>query len=265
MKTPSTKRFSIKFGFSLVRTKGVRLGKMSDDVTSKIIQKALSEGRTYLLEPEAKEIIQSYGIPTTTFKIAKTPDEAVKHAEEIGYPVVLKIVSPDIIHKSDAGGVKVNLKNSTEVKTAFKEIEENVKKYKSNAKIIGILVQEYAPEGREVIVGMAKDPQFGPALMFGLGGIFVEVLKDVSFRVAPITRYDAEEMIKEIKGYPILEGIRGQPPVDLDALIDILLKVSDLSMDHPEIDQLDLNPIFAYPEGAKAVDARIILSPQGKA
>ncbi len=235
---------------------------MSNEVASKIIQKALDEGRTYLLEPEAKEVIRSYGIPTTNFKVAKTPDEAAKYAEEIGYPVVLKIVSPDIIHKSDAGGVKVNLKNKNEVIKAYNEIHENVKKYKSDAKITGILVQEFCPEGREVIVGMAKDPQFGPALMFGLGGIFVEVLKDVSFRVAPITRYDAEEMIKEIKAYPILQGIRGQPPADIEALIDILLKVSTLVIDHPEIDQLDLNPIFAYPKGAKAVDARIILSKQ---
>lgn len=234
---------------------------MSNDAVSKIIQKALNEGRKYLLEPEAKEVIRAYGIPTTNFKVAETVDEAVKYAEEIGYPVVLKIVSPDIIHKSDAGGVKVNLKSKEEVEKAFYEIHENVRKYKSNAEIKGILVQEFAPEGREVIVGMAKDPQFGPALMFGLGGIFVEVLKDVSFRVAPITRYDAEEMIKEIKAYPILQGIRGQPPADINALIDILLKVSDLVIDHPEIDQLDLNPIFAYPKGAKAVDARIILAP----
>ena len=235
---------------------------MSNEVVSKIIQKALNEGRTYLLEPEAKEIIRSYGIPTTSFRVAKTPDEAVRYAEEIGYPVVLKVISPDIIHKSDAGGVKVNLKNEDEVTKAYNEILENVKKYKSDAKITGILVQEFCPEGREVIVGMAKDPQFGPALMFGLGGIFVEVLKDVSFRVAPITRYDAEEMIKEIKAYPILQGIRGQPPADIETLIDILLKVSSLVTEHPEIDQLDLNPIFAYPKGAKAVDARIILSKQ---
>lgn len=233
---------------------------MSNEVVSKIIQKALDEGRTYLLEPEAKEIIRAYGIPTTKFKVARTPSEAVKYAEEIGYPVVLKIVSPDIIHKSDVGGVKVNLKNQDEVVKAFNEILENVKRHKSDARIVGVLVQEFCPEGREVIVGMAKDPQFGPALMFGLGGIFVEVLKDVSFRVAPITRYDAEEMIKEIKAYPILEGIRGQPPADIEALIDILLKVSNLVIEHPEIDQLDLNPIFAYPKGAKAVDARIILS-----
>ncbi|MBS7287170.1 MAG: acetate--CoA ligase family protein [Candidatus Freyarchaeota archaeon] len=235
---------------------------MSNEVASKIIRKALDEGRTYLLEPEAKEVIRSYGIPTTNFRVAKTPDEAVKYAEEIGYPVVLKIVSPDIIHKSDAGGVKVNLKNKDDVIKAYHEIYENVKKYKSDARITGILIQEFCPEGREVIVGMAKDPQFGPALMFGLGGIFVEVLKDVSFRVAPITRYDAEEMIKEIKAYPILQGIRGQPPADIEALIDILLRVSNLAIDHPEIDQLDLNPIFAYSRGAKAVDARIILSKQ---
>ncbi len=234
---------------------------MSDNV-SQIIQKALSENRTLLLEPEAKEVIKAYGIPVTKYKVAKTPEEAEKFAEEIGYPVVMKIVSRDVVHKSDAGGVKVNLKNVEEVKKAYKDIEQNVKKAVSNYKFEGMLIQEFAPEGREIIVGMTKDPQFGPALAFGLGGIFVEVLKDVSFRVAPITRYDAEEMMKEIKGYPILEGVRGQPPVDMDAIIQILLNVSKLVMEHPEIDEMDLNPIITYPDGAKTVDARIILSKQ---
>nr|MDO8082210.1 acetate--CoA ligase family protein [Candidatus Freyarchaeota archaeon] len=232
---------------------------MSNNV-SKIIQKALSENRTLLLEPEAKEVIKAYSIPVTKFKVAKSPEEAVKYAEEIKYPVVMKIVSRDVVHKSDAGGVKVNIKNGEEVKKAYGEIEKNVKKAVGNYKFEGILVQEFAPEGREVIVGMTKDPQFGPALAFGLGGIFVEVLKDVSFRVAPITRYDAEEMIQEIKGYPILKGVRGQKPVDFEAIISILLNVSKLVMEHPEINEMDLNPIITYPDGAKTVDARIILS-----
>jgi acetyl-CoA synthetase (ADP-forming) len=234
---------------------------MSNNV-DQIIQKALSENRTLLLEPEAKEVVKAYGIPVTRYKVAKSLEEAVKYAEEIKYPVVMKIVSRDVVHKSDAGGVKVNLKNAEEVKKAYREIEENVKKAVGNYRFEGMIIQEFAPEGREVIVGMTKDPQFGPALMFGLGGIFVEVLKDVSFRVAPITRYDAEEMIREIKGFPILQGVRGQKPVDMEAIINVLLNVSKLVMEHPEIEELDLNPIIAYPDGVKTVDARIILSKQ---
>jgi len=226
-----------------------------------IIEKARMEKRTYLLENEAKTIIRAYGIPVTKFKVARNIDEAIECAEKIGYPVVLKILSPDILHKSDAGGVKINLKNENEVKKAYEEIIENAKKFKADAKILGVLVQEYAPEPiAEVIVGMTKDPQFGPAIMFGLGGIFVEIFKDVSFRIAPLTEYDAKEMIREIKSYPILTGIRGKPPVDINKLVDIILKVSKLVTEYAEIDQLDLNPIFAYEKGAKTVDARIILS-----
>ena len=200
-----------------------------------------------------------YGIPVTRFKVALTSDEAVKFAEEIGYPVVLKIVSPDVIHKFDVGGVALNLKTLSEVKDAYEKILKNVKKHKPNAKIIGVLVQEMAPQSTEVIVGAIKDPQFGPALMFGLGGIFVEVLKDVTFRIAPITESDAREMITEVKAYPILKGYRGQPPADIDAIVSILLSTSKLVMAHQEIKELDLNPIMVYEKGAKTVDARIIL------
>jgi acetyl-CoA synthetase (ADP-forming) len=230
----------------------------------KIIHNALSSGRNFLLEPESKEIVGSYGMPVTKFKVAKTVEEAAKFAGEIGYPVVMKIVSTDVLHKSDVGAVKVNLKNADEVKSAFGEIARNVKKFKSDAKIAGYLIEQLAPQGHEVIVGMAKDPQFGPALMFGLGGIFVEVLKDVSFRIAPLTEYDAREMIQEIKGYPVLTGIRGQKPADINSLVDIILKVSKLVTEHAEIEQLDLNPIFVYQEGAIIVDARIILSTNGE-
>jgi len=220
---------------------------------------AQKEGRNYLLEPEAKIICMEYGIPVTRFKVALTQDEAVKFADQIGYPIVLKIVSPDIIHKFDVGGVILNLKNTTEVKEAYNKILENIKRHKPNANILGILVQEMAPSSTEVIVGATKDPQFGPALMFGLGGIFVEVLKDVTFRIAPITESDAKEMITEVKGYPILKGYRSQPPADIDAIVRILLNTSRLVMDHMEIRELDLNPIMVYEKGAKTVDARIIL------
>ena len=211
------------------------------------------------MEVEAKAICVEYHIPVTTFKLAKNKEEATEFAEQIGFPVVLKIVSPDIIHKSDAGGVKVNLKNTAEVRNAYKKILENAEKYDSVAKIVGVLVQEMAPQSTEVIVGAIKDPQFGQTLMFGLGGIFVEILKDVTFRVAPITREDAYEMIKKIKAYPLLTGYRKTPPADLDTIINVLLNASKLVMDYPEIKELDLNPIMAYETGAKTVDARIIL------
>jgi len=227
--------------------------------TSQTLRKVIEEGRKHLLEPEAKTVCVEYGIPVTKFKVSKNEAEAVKFAEEIGYPVVLKIVSPDIIHKSDVGGVIVGLKNAQEVRNAYKQILKNVKKHKAKAKIVGILVQEMAPSSTEVIVGAIKDPQFGPAVMFGLGGIFVEVLKDVTFRVAPITVDEARKMITEVKAYPLLKGYRNQPPADIEAIVQILLNTSRLVMEHQEIKELDLNPIMVYEKGAKTVDARIIL------
>jgi acetyl-CoA synthetase (ADP-forming) len=227
--------------------------------TAKIIHQAKKENRKALLETEAKTICAEYGIPVNKFQLAKTEKEASTYADEIGYPIVLKIVSPDIIHKSDAGGVKVNLKNSQEVAATYRQIIENAKKYKADAKIVGVLVQEMAPQSTEVIVGAIKDPQFGQTIMFGLGGIFVELLKDVNFRVAPIMAEDAKEMITQLKAYPLLNGYRNTPPADIDALVSILCSVSRLVMENPEIKELDLNPVMAYPKGAKTVDARIIL------
>lgn len=227
--------------------------------TADVFAQAQKERRKYLLEPEAKIVCMEYGIPVTRFKVALTQDEASGFADQIGYPVVLKIVSPDILHKWDLGGVILNLENTTDVKNAYDKILENVKRHKPDAKIVGVLVQEMAPSSTEVIVGSIKDPQFGPALMFGLGGVFVEVLKDVTFRIAPITETDAREMITEVKGYPILKGYRGQPPADIDAIVEILMNTSRLVIDHMEIKELDLNPIMVYENGAKTVDARIIL------
>ena len=224
-----------------------------------ILSKVKREGRKFLLEPEAKIVCKKYGIPVTDFKLAKNEAEAVKFAEEIGYPIVLKIVSPDIIHKSDVGGVVVGLKTAKDVRNAYKQILESIKKHKADAKIVGVLVQEMAPSSTEVIVGAIKDPQFGPAIMFGLGGIFVEVLKDVTFRIAPITVDEAREMITEVKAYPLLKGYRNMPPADIEAIVQILLNASRLVMEHQEIKELDLNPIMVYEKGAKTVDARIIL------
>jgi len=200
-----------------------------------------------------------YAIPVTTFKLAKNEKEAAKFAEQIGFPVVLKIVSPEIIHKSDAGGVIINLKNASEVQDACRKILENAKKYNAAARIDGVLVQEMAPQSTEVIVGAIKDPQFGQTLMFGLGGIFVELLKDVTFRIAPIAQQDAEEMITEVKAYPLLKGYRNTPPTDINAIVKVLLNTSKLIMAYPEIKELDLNPVMAYEKGAKTVDARIII------
>jgi len=237
----------------------VTCGEMILNQTAKIINQASKEKRNTLLETEAKIILTEYNIPVTKSNLAKNDKEATDYADRIGYPIVLKIVSPDIIHKSDAGGVLINLKTSSDVAGAYKKIIENVKKYRADARILGVLVQEMAPQSTEVIVGAIKDPQFGQTVMFGLGGIFVELLKDVNFRVAPITAEEAKEMITQLKTFPLLNGYRNTPLADLDALIRIICNVSRLVMEQPVIKELDLNPIMAYPKGAKAVDARIIL------
>ena len=231
---------------------------MSEKIT-KIFGQARTEGRNFLLEHEAKTVCKEYGIPVTALKIAKTAEEAAEYSEEIGYSTVFKIISPDVIHKFDVGGVILNINSREEAKKAYSQIGENVKKHNPNAKIDGILVQEMAPRSIEVIVGAIKDAQFGPTLMFGFGGTFVELLKDVSFRIAPINEEEAKEMISEVKAYPLLRGYRGQPPADIDTLEKILLSTSRLVMDHQEIKELDLNPVMVYENGAKTVDARIIL------
>ncbi len=225
----------------------------------KVISQAVKEGRKALLEPEAKVICAEYNIPVTAFKVAKSDKEAAEYAEEIGFPIVLKIVSPDIVHKTDAGGVILNLKTKAEVQNAYWKIMQNVAKFKSDARVVGVLVSEMDPQATEVIIGALKDPQFGQTVMFGLGGIFVEILKDVTFRVAPITEQEAAEMIVEVKAYPLLNGYRNTPAADVNALVNTLMCVSKLVMDHPEIKELDLNPIMAYEKGVKVVDARIIL------
>ena len=232
---------------------------MKNGAVSKIFNSAGDDGRDFLFEHEAKELCALYGLPVTRIKVAETEEKTVEAAGEIGFPVVLKIVSPQVLHKSDVGGVLVNVKDTEGVKEGYNEILKNVKAKVPEAEITGILVQEMAPWGTEVIVGSTKDPTFGPTLMFGLGGIFVEVLKDVNFRLAPITRMDAEEMVKEIKAYKILEGVRGKPPADQEAIVSILLKTSKMLMECPEIKELDMNPVLVYEKDAKIVDARVIL------
>ena len=217
-----------------------------------VLSQARAEGRTLLNEVEAKDLLRDAGVPVTATTLATTREAAQSQAEAAGYPVVLKIVSPDIVHKSDVGGVKLNLANKSEVGEAYDAVVANSLKAVPNAKIVGVAVQHMAPQGTEVIVGMTTDPQFGPVMMFGLGGIMVEVLKDVSFRLVPLTDKDAGQMIKEIKGHPILEGVRGQPPADIAALRSAIVKVSEFVAKHPEVRELDLNPMFAYPEIGRA-------------
>lgn len=224
-----------------------------------IILKAKSEKRTILTEIEAKQIFTEIGINCTDTRLAKTKQEALSISEEIGYPVVLKISSVDITHKSDAGGVKVNLSDEKAVEAAFDKILTSANEKYPDADIEGISVQGMAKPGIEVIIGMTKDPQFGPVIMFGLGGVMVEVLKDVSFRIIPLHQRDASAMIKGIKGYKLLEGYRGEEPADIECLENILLKLSDFIEKTPEIKEIDMNPVFAYKDGALVVDARILL------
>jgi acetyl coenzyme A synthetase (ADP forming)-like protein len=227
-----------------------------------VIAQARGDGRTSLTEIEAKEVFAAYGLQVTSTILAKSESEAVKLAKEIGFPVVMKIVSPDILHKSDAGGVKVNIKDEEGVRDAFRTIMANSLKYKASANIHGIAVQEMAPWGTEVILGSVNDPTFGPTIMFGLGGIFVEVLKDVTFRVAPVASNQALRMLTEIRGAPILAGVRGEKPRDRDALANTICMYSTMILDlQGEISESDANPVLVYEEGRglKVVDARIIL------
>jgi acyl-CoA synthetase (NDP forming) len=217
------------------------------------------KSQNLLTEVESKELLKKAGIPVVEAKLSRSKKEAISISKEMGFPVVMKISSSDVVHKSDSGGVKLGLANATQVGKAYGEIISSVKQAYPEAQIESVSVQPMAPSGVEVIVGMSKDPQFGPVLMFGLGGILVEVLKDVSFRIVPVTERDAREMIREIKGYPILEGYRGQKPASIPALEKLIVKVSQFVEKNPQIKELDLNPIFAYPDKAVAVDARIIL------
>ncbi|GAB4112047.1 MAG: acetate--CoA ligase family protein [Candidatus Caldatribacteriota bacterium] len=224
----------------------------------RIIQKAKEEKRS-LLETEAKELLREYGIPVPDYKLIKSKDDLVKLSQEINFPIVMKIVSPDIIHKSESGGVKIDIKDEQKAILAYQEIMENVKRYNSQARIEGVIVYSFIPKQTEVIIGMIKDPHFGPVIMFGLGGIYVEVLKDISFRIIPIEKKDAEEMIAEIKGVEILKGVRGESPGDIQAIEDVLMKISRLVEENPEIKELDLNPIFVFEKGLQVIDARMIL------
>ena len=210
-----------------------------------------------LTEHEAKKVLSKYGIPVTQGSIAKSADEAFRIVSSIGFPVAMKISSPDISHKTDVGGVVLNIKKE-EVKAAYSDMISRISTAVPGANIEGVLVQQMSPSGHEVIVGLKKDAQFGHALMFGLGGIFVEIYKDVSFRVTPIDKKEALEMISEIKGYPILKGIRGRKPADIDAVAKVLVSVSEMAQKE-NIIELDINPLIVGEKGAIAVDARAMV------
>lgn len=228
---------------------------MSDPIAA-----ARAAGRTLLTEVESKELLHNAGIPVTVSKLATTADEAAKIARSIGYPVVMKIVSGDIAHKSDVGGVMLGLKTAKAVKEGFDAMMERVRANAPGARIDGVAVQQMAEPGTEVIVGLTTDPQFGHVMMFGLGGIFVEVLKDVAFRIVPLEARDASQIVREIKAFPVLEGVRGQAGADLAALEKLLLQVSEFAVAHPEVRELDLNPVLARPDGVIAVDARVVVA-----
>lgn len=229
-----------------------------------IIETALQEGRNALLEHEGKALLKMHDAPVTPDRLARTPDEAVKLAKKMKGRVALKIVSPHILHKSDAGGVRLGLKKPEEIRNAFNEILRRAKEYKPEADIKGCVVSPMAGEGVEIIIGTKIDPQFGPVIMFGIGGILVEVVKDVSFMVLPISRTAPIKMVKEIKSYPILKGVRGRPPADQQAIARLLLKVSEIIEAYPVIKEMDLNPVIVHEEGLTIVDVRIILKEKGE-
>ncbi|MBM3136153.1 MAG: CoA-binding protein, partial [Chloroflexi bacterium] len=226
------------------------------------VEASRQAGRTVLGPIEAETLLRAYGIPLAASRLARTAEEAVAAAAALGYPVALKIVSPQVLHKTEAGGVRLALGDASAVRQAFAEVVATAKAYAPDATIEGVLVQRQAgSNGHEVIVGMKRDEQFGPVVLVGLGGVFTEVLRDTALRVAPLTIADAQAMLQELRGYQLLAGARGQPPADLDALAGVLVRIADLALACPALAELDLNPVFVYPQGqgCLAVDARLML------
>jgi len=235
---------------------------MDSAAIQKVFQTVRDEGRVSVGDFESRAILEACKLRIPKATLAPNAEEAVAAADQIGYPVVLKIASPDILHKTDVGGVKVNLRNAGEVRDAFDLIVYRAQRYVPGATIWGCLVQEMIPPGMEILIGMNRDPQFGPLVTFGMGGIYVEVLKDVTFRVAPFDRADAEAMLSEIRAAALLNGVRGARPVDKEAVVDTLLKISQLVTDFPQIVEMDINPLMTYEQGrgAVALDMRLVLS-----
>jgi acetyl coenzyme A synthetase (ADP forming)-like protein len=238
------------------------------DVDAEAVRQLFSEvkeaGRVTIGDAEARSILSAYKIETPPSELASTPEKAVELADQMGYPVVLKIASPDILHKTDVGGVRIGLQNANDVIDAFDLITYRANRYVPEARLWGCLVQKMVPPGLEVLIGMNRDPQFGPLVTFGLGGIYVETLRDVTFRVAPFSRLEAEEMLEEIRARALLDGVRGEQPVDKEKVIDTILRIGQLVTDFPEINELDINPFIVYEQarGGVALDMRLVLQPQ---
>ncbi|MGC8569990.1 MAG: acetate--CoA ligase family protein [Caldivirga sp.] len=228
-----------------------------------IVAKALSEGRFKLLDYEAYELLEAYGIPTPGYRVASNYEEAIKAANEVGYPVAIKVVSPDIMHKTDVGGVILNVNSDDEVKRACEEMNSNIKRLAPYARVSGFLIQHMVQGGLEVIVGGLRDRIFGTVILFGIGGILTELYKDTSMRIAPITEDDALSMIKETKAYQLMIGYRGMPRRDIYSLVDVIVKFSRLMIENPQISEADLNPVIMLEngKGSYAVDARFIIKP----
>jgi len=230
--------------------------------SNKILTDILAEDRNFLMEHESKDFLSKYGIPVGKYKVVKTKSEAITFANEIGYPIVAKLMSPDIIHKTEAKVIRLNITSDEELRNAYDEIIINAKKYKSDVSIIGVNIQKMAEAGvAEIIIGAVRDKNFGPVLMFGFGGIFVEIFKDVSYRVCPINKEEARRMVRGIKAFPLLDGYRGQIKGDIDQLIGVMLKCCKLLLENSQIIELDLNPVIVFEigKGILVVDARIIL------
>jgi len=220
-----------------------------------------ASGRVELGEIEARDVMTAYGMRLPESRLARSPEEAAEIGREIGFPVVMKISSPDILHKSDIGGVRVGVQDAQAASDSYELIAYRARKYSPNARVWGVLVQEMAKKGREILVGVSRDPQFGPLIGFGMGGIYVEVLKDVEFRLAPLSREEVAAQVRAIRSFPLLAGVRGEQPADLAVVEDVVLRVSQLVSDFPEIVEMDINPLVVYNrgEGAIVLDARIIL------
>ena len=250
--------------FSLNRKKFAAMDKLETrdkehPAVKSLFKKALDDGRNSLLETESRELLVHYGMALPKARLCGSAGEASEAGARIGFPVAMKVVSPDILHKSDAGGVKLNIASKKAASGAYRQIMNNALKVTTREKVLGVMLSPMAPKGQECIAGMIRDAQFGPVIMFGLGGIFVEVLKDVSFRVAPLSEPDMDEMIREIKGYKLLSGIRGERPKDVGAVKDILAKLNEIAVDNPEILEIDLNPVIVHEKGVSVVDSRVIL------
>jgi len=238
------------------------LDNIQAELGRKLMDKVQANGRSYIPEVETIQVLESYGLPVPKGKLATTADEAVQTAGEIGYPVVMKVVSDDIIHKSDVKGVELNLGSASEVKEAWERIHRNVKAAMPDAKVSGLYVIKMIRGAEEIILGIKRDPSFGPVLLFGLGGIFVEVFRDVSFGVAPLSREEAMHMLEQTRAYKILKGTRGKSPRDMESIVDALLRLGRLAVDFPQIEELDINPLFVLDEGKGCIlgDARMILA-----